>query len=335
MGKTNFFLAIFFLSVFAAVFFLFFFITACSMNKIPEEVSDEVLVFFCPDDRCDLVLERLILNSKDSVHCAFFDLKLKNVIFALEKQSKNIDVKLVVDADNKKEVNHLDFVVFDRSSRFMHNKFCIFDDEIVLTGSFNPTERGAFKNNNNVVVIKSSFLAKNFEAEFSELWNGIFGKGNSVFYPKIIFNGFLVENYFCPEDWCGNKILYLLDSANESIKFMIFSFTHKAIAEVIVKKSLQNVSVSGIQEKSQNSVWNVYSFFKENNIDVVWDGNNANMHHKVFIIDDKITITGSFNPSKNADIYNDENIIIFHDEKITAKFLEEFKKIYELSPESK
>ncbi len=52
------------------------------------------------------------------------------------------------------------------------------------------------------------------------------------------------------------------------------------------------------------------------------------MHHKVFIIDEKIVITGSYNPTKNANENNDENLLIIHDKKIAEKYLEEFNYVY-------
>ena len=52
------------------------------------------------------------------------------------------------------------------------------------------------------------------------------------------------------------------------------------------------------------------------------------MHHKVFIIDEEIVITGSFNPSKNADTRNDENILI-----INKKTMKKTDFSYELTKE--
>ncbi|MFH1064425.1 MAG: phospholipase D-like domain-containing protein [Candidatus Woesearchaeota archaeon] len=52
------------------------------------------------------------------------------------------------------------------------------------------------------------------------------------------------------------------------------------------------------------------------------------MHHKVFIIDEKVVVTGSFNPSSNADKNNDENLLIIHDPIVAAEFLEEFERVW-------
>jgi len=51
------------------------------------------------------------------------------------------------------------------------------------------------------------------------------------------------------------------------------------------------------------------------------------MHNKVFIIDNKTTITGSYNPTSAGTNKNDENMLVIHDEKISDQFLEEFKRI--------
>ena len=52
------------------------------------------------------------------------------------------------------------------------------------------------------------------------------------------------------------------------------------------------------------------------------------MHNKVFVIDNSTVITGSFNPSNNADKKNDENIMIINDERIALLFLNTFDEIY-------
>ncbi|MBW2972476.1 hypothetical protein KY359_05560, partial [Candidatus Woesearchaeota archaeon] len=60
-----------------------------------------------------------------------------------------------------------------------------------------------------------------------------------------------------------------------------------------------------------------------------WDGNKANMHHKVFVIDNKTVVTGSFNPTSNADTKNDENVLIIHDPEVAQKFSEEWERVWE------
>jgi phosphatidylserine/phosphatidylglycerophosphate/cardiolipin synthase-like enzyme len=51
------------------------------------------------------------------------------------------------------------------------------------------------------------------------------------------------------------------------------------------------------------------------------------MHHKVFIIDEKIVITGSYNFSSSAERTNDENVVILFDPQIAAQYLAEFRRV--------
>ncbi len=46
------------------------------------------------------------------------------------------------------------FVITDFSTALMHNKFAVFDDDLVWTGSTNFTNNGFNRNNNNVLWIK-------------------------------------------------------------------------------------------------------------------------------------------------------------------------------------
>lgn len=288
-------------------------------------------VYFCPRDNCSKELSEFILSASSSVYCAFFDLDLEDVKNALkEKDEEGIDVKLIVDTDNYDMVEDLDIdIKQDHRSSFMHNKFCIVDGIKISSGSMNPTVNGDLKNNNNLIFISSSVLASNYEDEFFEMWEGVLGKGNNVRVPVVYLSGVKIENYFCPEDNCGEKISDVLSSAKESIKFLTFSFTHTSIANEIVMKIHDNVSVKGVFEKrGATTEYSRYKLLDYQGADVKRDNNSAVMHHKVFIIDDSIVITGSFNPSKNADTRNDENILIIYSEKVAEKYLSEFNYIW-------
>ncbi len=282
---------------------------------VSEDVGNSSVVF-CPRENCSNALAEFILSAEEYVYCAFFDLDLEDVIDALKEKSKKIDVKVVVDKDNYELVDDLKFVKHDTRSAFMHNKFCVKDDLWISSGSFNPTDNGANLNNNNLIFIKSKYLASNYKDEFTELWNGEFGKGDNVRYPIINIGDSKVKNWFCPEDFCGDKIEEELKKAQNNIYFMVFSFTHNGIANELLMKN-EDIDVKGIFEKRGSSTeYSKFNVMDYQEADVRKDNNSYAMHHKVFIIDNNIVITGSFNPSKNADTNNDENILIISDKEI-------------------
>jgi phosphatidylserine/phosphatidylglycerophosphate/cardiolipin synthase-like enzyme len=55
------------------------------------------------------------------------------------------------------------------------------------------------------------------------------------------------------------------------------------------------------------------------------------MHHKVFIVDGKTVILGSFNFSQNAEEENDENLLIIDDIPLAQTFAAEFARVYGLA----
>lgn len=316
--------------------------------------SGDIEVYFCPQDKCDEVLVNFIDSAEESVHCALFDIGLRSVKDVLDKKAKQdklgesnikkggvgedsikkIDVKVIIDNNYLKKYTR-PFVKTDSWS-LMHNKFCIIDGKRFSTGSMNPTDNGAFKNNNNLLLIESKVLVNNYEAEFQEMWNGTFKKGDEVLNPVVNLetetpdntdSTILVKNYFCPEDNCAEQVKEELKKAKESIHFMTFSFTHDGIANILLLKNQEGIDVKGVMEARQISKYSKFELLKFQGIDVVKDGNKNNMHHKVFIIDNKTVITGSFNPTNSGNERNDENLLIIHDEGIAEKFLEEFGRI--------
>lgn len=301
-------------------------ITGEVVKDIPTEVSKEIEVYFCPKDDCEMVLIDVINSSTKSVHCAFFDIDLRDLIETIGEKSYDVDVKLVVDNENYGEIKGPG-VRKDTSSQFSHNKFCVVDGKIVTTGSMNPTDNGATKNNNNLLVIYSKYLAENYEEEFKELWNGEFGKGVEVRYPLIYLNNKEIENYFCPEDGCAEKIVEEIRNAEKSIYFMTFSFTNEEIADAILFND--KAEIKGLFEKrGSGSKYSQYNRLRDFGLDVRLDTNGFTMHHKVFIIDNRTVITGSMNPTGAGDYKNDENVLIIHDKKIAEKYVEEFFRLY-------
>lgn len=58
----------------------------------------------------------------------------------------------------------------DTNPKLMHNKVMIVDELIVLTGSFNWSKSAEENNNENLIVIKSEYVADIYEDEFEKIW---------------------------------------------------------------------------------------------------------------------------------------------------------------------
>ncbi len=287
-------------------------------TDIIEETALPPELYFCPQYDCINVLTQMA-NKSQKIECAIYDIKDKTFIEMLEQKK----AKVYTDKDYAKNLAGYSIEYKTNKYYLMHDKFCIFDDAAIYTGSFNAVKN---LDDNNVFIIYSKNLAKNYADEFNELWDGKYPQ--KTLNPKVRVNGMLFESYFCPEDWCANKIIAELNQAKKSIAFMTFSFTHDDIGNLLIEKKNNGLNISGIMEKSQATTnYSEYSKFKAANVDVILDSGKELMHHKVFIIDNNTVITGSMNPTQNGDTKNDENILIIHNEEVTKRFLAEFERL--------
>ncbi len=288
------------------------------------ENNYETEVYFSPETNLNEKLGEFMDSANKTLHCALYDMS-DEIAEKLVEKSKTVDVKLIMDDENR-NLNGNGVKV--DSNGLMHDKFCIIDDKKVWTGSFNPTKTASLSNNN-VLIIYSSYAAKDYSDEFFEMWNGNFKGGSRTKFQNILLNNKSYNIYFCPENKCAEKVLKKLESAEKSIYFMAYSFTRKDFADVLIQKNENGVDVKGIIEKQRvNESYGQFNYLY-GKIQLKADENKYLMHHKVFIIDEKIVATGSFNPTYGADKNNDENLIIIEDENIAKLYLEEFDTLYQ------
>lgn len=93
----------------------------------------------------------------------------------LEKQKEGVDIDIVIydDGVNKKngvDLSELSFTLVKGSrGGIMHHKFCVIDNQIVLTGSYNWTTNAETRNDENVTVQKDPESATKYSLEFNKL----------------------------------------------------------------------------------------------------------------------------------------------------------------------
>ena len=51
----------------------------------------------------------------------------------------------------------------------MHDKFCVIDNQLVITGSYNWSDNAEFKNDENITIEKDPNQASSFSEEFRRL----------------------------------------------------------------------------------------------------------------------------------------------------------------------
>ncbi|HET7011038.1 MAG TPA: phospholipase D-like domain-containing protein, partial [Anaerolineales bacterium] len=130
-----------------------------------------------------------------------------------------------------------------------------------------------------------------------------------------------------------SRLVELLGQARSSIDVMAFAFTSESIADAILERAASGVRVRIVMDEDQAAnLGSQYGRFLEAGLDVRLDGNPNKMHHKVIIIDGAIVVTGSYNFSRSAEEFNDENLVIVRDPGVAAAFQEEFERVFDAGP---
>lgn len=286
------------------------------------------------------VLVFAIEQAQTSVEMAIYDLNIERMASALMKAKKRgLAVRLVIESDNLDEPQFQELkeagieILGDRREGLMHNKFAILDHQQVCTGSLNYTSSDAYRNNNNLICIRSQRLAEDYLTEFNEMFDDDRFGPDSVRqtpYTSVIIDETLIEVLFSPDDGTAARLVELLRGARESIYFLAYSFTADDLAKAILERAQAGVMVAGVLDEAQvqANVGGEYATFHNAGLIVRLDGNPRSMHHKVIIIDGKIVVTGSYNFSRSAEEKNDENTLIIHNTEIAAQYKIEFDRIF-------
>ncbi len=304
-----------------------------------------------PDDRSahhgglDARLVALMDRATRTLDVADYDFDLRDVAEAMVLAARRgVRVRMVTDTDTVENVRQPEIqaafklladagipVVPDGRQAIMHDKFTVVDGEWLQTGSWNYTDGDTYRLNNNLAIFHSPELAQNYTAEFEKMFvQRRFGpaKAKGVAFPVVDLQGTRIETYFSPQDTVARRVVERLGRAERSIHFLAFSFTHDGIGSAMLARARAGVDVQGVFETTgSNTRFSELSRMREAGLPVYQDGNPYTMHHKVILIDDRVTLFGSFNFSENADRDNDENLLVVEDPAFAAPFEAEYQRV--------
>mgnify|MGYP000490851090 CR=1 FL=1 len=306
-----------------------------------------ILSFFNSSSLFFIIIIKLIKNSKTEILFSIYGLRGQDDILEALKQAKERGVKIkgVVDSDSHGKNYYTDThllyenfnIVSDGKSYIMHNKFFIFDTNILWTGSSNISNTGTGGyNSNNVLVSNNQEIVDVYYDEFEQMFdkNKFSNKKYKHSVENIDTGDSVVSIYFSPKSNTYNSgIKDIVNNAKKYIYIPIFYLTHKPLAKDLISAHKRGVDIRIILDASAaRNKYSIHEYLREGGIQVKVENFGGKMHNKSMIVDDKYIVSGSMNFTKAGNSKNDENTIIIKNENLAIQYKKYFIKLWKIIP---
>ncbi len=138
-----------------------------------------------------------------------------------------------------------------------------------------------------------------------------------------------IESYFSPGSECKQNIIKHISQAQKTLDVCVFTISDNEISKKLIEAHKRKVSVKIISdnEKLYDQGSDIDELAKSG-IKIKIDNTSHHMHHKFALIDGTTLITGSYNWTRSAELYNHENIIVLKEPKVCKAFQDEFDSLW-------
>ena len=322
-------------------------------------------VQFSRSDRIPVSLVGAIDRTRRTLLLAIYDLRLSEVADAiLRAKARGVDVRLIYDEGHTKPAAPgagsgpspeyqalVDAGVATRllkgggSFGIMHHKYAVFDGELLMTGSFNWTRAADTRNFENAVFKTDKALIDGFTRNWTWMWG--FGQapaaagepaGAGLGQPPadplrpVSFGGGKFPRYaFSPQGGVEDMLVDAIARSRRTIDVSIFSFYAQRVADALIAAKARGVAVRVVGDSSQARRSQAMLSLSRAGVPLRLssgrEGSGA-MHHKYALFDGAMLMSGSYNFSQNAELYNFENDLFTTAPPEAAAFGGEFAAVW-------
>jgi len=138
------------------------------------------------------------------------------------------------------------------------------------------------------------------------------------------------EAHFSPGNKCGLRIANLFVTARRSVDVCVFTITDDRISDAILDAHQRGVAIRIVTDNDKSEdVGSDVARLARQGVPVRYDRTEYHMHHKFAIFDEHRVLTGSYNWTRSAAKYNQENFVISDNEGLLREFTVAFKQLWE------
>ena len=149
-----------------------------------------------------------------------------------------------------------------------------------------------------------------------------------------------LEIAFSPNEGAEELVVKLIGSAKYEIRVMAYSFTSAPVVRALLAAKKRGVAVSIVADEKSNlsdggggpKAKAAFDAMSIAGIDVRTTDAFAIAHDKVMVVDQRHTLTGSFNFSASAESRNSENVLVnWNNTALAEIYLKHFQRNHSLS----
>lgn len=135
--------------------------------------------------------------------------------------------------------------------------------------------------------------------------------------------------YFSPGSACLRAIQQRLRAAVKQIDICVFTLSDDRITADILAAHRRGIQVRVITDNDKEcDAGSDIDALRRAGIAVAVDRSDAHMHHKFAIFDDQWLINGSYNWTRSACEYNEENLVLSNDQVLLNAFAAQFSVLW-------
>lgn len=312
-------------------------------------------VQFSRTDRIPASLIAAIDRTEKTMLLALYDLNLSEVAGAvLRAKARGVDIRLIYDEGHAKAAGPdgsggpspeyqslVDAGVPARllkgggSFGIMHHKYAIFDGKLLMTGSFNWTNAADERNFENAQFTADPALIDGFARNWRWMWGlAPSGAGSPPSDPQkpVSFGGARFPRYaFSPQGGVEGLLLDAIRRSKRTIDVAMFSFYSQPVAAALVEARARGVIVRVASDAMQARRSQAMRALADGGVDLrlsAGRGGRGVMHHKYALFDGALLMSGSYNFSANAELYNYESDLFTTSKAEVAAFGGEFAVVW-------
>jgi mitochondrial cardiolipin hydrolase len=134
---------------------------------------------------------------------------------------------------------------------------------------------------------------------------------------------------FSPQHDCASRIVQLFETARESVDVCVFTITDDRISEAMTRAHRRDVRIRVITDDDKLlDAGSDINRLCAAGIPVRVDITEFHMHHKFAIFDGALLLNGSYNWTRSAALYNEENFLLTSEPRLIRPFMELFDHLW-------